>query len=49
MISFLLDAGLGRLFPGMWRKMNSLVLCVLVYAGFIVAYVTYGRFLGGKE
>ncbi len=28
--------------------MNSLVLCVLVYIGFIVAYRTYGRFLGSK-
>ncbi len=28
--------------------MNSLVLCVLVYVGFIVAYRTYGRFLGAK-
>ena len=28
--------------------MNSLVLCVLAYAGFIVAYRTYGRFLGRK-
>ena len=28
--------------------MNSLVLCVIVYLGFIVAYRTYGRFLGNK-
>jgi carbon starvation protein len=28
--------------------MNSLVLCVIVYLGFIVAYRTYGRFLGHK-
>jgi carbon starvation protein len=28
--------------------MNSLVLCVLVYFGFIVAYRTYGKFLGEK-
>jgi len=28
--------------------MNSLVLCVLVYIGFIIAYRTYGRFLGSK-
>lgn len=28
--------------------MNSLVLCVLMYLGFIVAYRTYGRFLGSK-
>jgi len=28
--------------------MNSLILCVLVYVGFIVAYRTYGRFLGAK-
>ena len=28
--------------------MNSLVLCVLTYVGFIVAYRTYGRFLARK-
>lgn len=28
--------------------MNSLVLCVVVYLGFIVAYRTYGKFLGNK-
>jgi carbon starvation protein len=28
--------------------MNALVLCLLVYFGFIVAYFTYGRFLGSK-
>ena len=28
--------------------MNSLVLCVLAYLGFLVAYRTYGRFLGRK-
>lgn len=28
--------------------MNSLVLCVIVYAGFIVAYRTYGKFIGQK-
>ncbi len=28
--------------------MNSLVLCILVYVGFIIAYRTYGRFLGRK-
>jgi carbon starvation protein len=28
--------------------MNSLVLCALVYIGFIIAYRTYGRFLGSK-
>ena len=28
--------------------MNSLVLCVIVYLGFIIAYRTYGRFLGSK-
>ena len=28
--------------------MNSLVLCVIVYLGFIAAYRTYGRFLGRK-
>ncbi len=28
--------------------MNSLVLCVIVYLGFILAYRTYGRFLGNK-
>ncbi len=28
--------------------MNSLLLCVVVYAGFIVAYRTYGKFLGRK-
>ena len=28
--------------------MNALLLCIIVYAGFIVAYHTYGRFLGSK-
>lgn len=28
--------------------MNALVLCVFVYFGFIIAYFTYGRFLGSK-
>lgn len=28
--------------------MNALLLCVLVYVGFILAYNTYGRFLGNK-
>lgn len=28
--------------------MNSLILCVLVYTGFIIAYKTYGKFLGSK-
>ena len=28
--------------------MNALVLCVVVYTGFIIAYHTYGRFLGRK-
>ncbi|MBN2619584.1 carbon starvation protein A [candidate division WOR-3 bacterium] len=28
--------------------MNSLLLCILVYVGFIIAYHTYGRFLGNK-
>lgn len=28
--------------------MNALLLCIIVYAGFIVAYHTYGRFLGNK-
>lgn len=28
--------------------MNSLLLCVVVYIGFIVAYKTYGKFLGSK-
>jgi carbon starvation protein len=28
--------------------MNSLILCVLVYIGFIIAYRTYGKFLGSK-
>lgn len=28
--------------------MNSLVLCIVVYLGFIVAYRTYGKFLGNK-
>ena len=28
--------------------MNALLLCVLVYIGFILAYNTYGRFLGNK-
>jgi carbon starvation protein len=28
--------------------MNSLLLCIIVYVGFIVAYRTYGRFLGNK-
>ncbi len=28
--------------------MNSLFLCIIVYIGFIVAYRTYGRFLGNK-
>ncbi len=33
---------------GRYGKMNSLVLCIIVYLGFIVAYRTYGRFLGNK-
>lgn len=28
--------------------MNALLLCIAVYIGFIVAYFTYGRFLGRK-
>jgi carbon starvation protein len=28
--------------------MNSLVLCIIVYAGFIIAYKTYGKFLGSR-
>ncbi len=28
--------------------MNALLLCVLIYVGFILAYNTYGRFLGNK-
>lgn len=28
--------------------MNALFLCLLVYIGFIIAYHTYGRFLGNK-
>ncbi len=28
--------------------MDALVLCIVVYVGFIVAYYTYGRFLGSK-
>ncbi len=28
--------------------MNALLLCILVYVGFIIAYHTYGRFLGNK-
>ncbi len=28
--------------------MNALLLCIIVYAGFIIAYHTYGRFLGNK-
>jgi carbon starvation protein len=28
--------------------MNALLLCIAVYIGFIVAYHTYGRFLGNK-
>lgn len=28
--------------------MNALVLCLLVYFGFIIAYFTYGKFLGSK-
>jgi carbon starvation protein len=28
--------------------MNSLVLCIIVYLGFIIAYRTYGRFLGRR-
>jgi carbon starvation protein len=28
--------------------MNALLLCLLVYLGFIIAYKTYGRFLGRK-
>lgn len=28
--------------------MNGLLLCIIVYIGFIVAYHTYGRFLGKK-
>ena len=28
--------------------MNSLLLCIIVYFGFIIAYRTYGKFLGSK-
>ncbi len=28
--------------------MNALLLCILIYVGFILAYHTYGRFLGNK-
>lgn len=28
--------------------MNALLLCIAVYVGFIIAYHTYGRFLGNK-
>ena len=28
--------------------MNALLLCIIVYAGFIIAYNTYGKFLGNK-
>ncbi|UCC12364.1 MAG: carbon starvation protein A, partial [candidate division WOR-3 bacterium] len=28
--------------------MNALLLCIAVYVGFIIAYYTYGRFLGRK-
>jgi carbon starvation protein len=28
--------------------MNALLLCIIVYAGFIIAYYTYGRFLGNR-
>ncbi len=28
--------------------MNALLLCILVYIGFVIAYNTYGKFLGNK-
>lgn len=30
------------------HSMNALLLCILVYAGFIIAYNTYGKFLGNR-
>jgi len=30
------------------KAMNGLLLCVIAYVGFIIAYKTYGRFLGKK-